>query len=58
MLLSKASIPQSAHEFCISYTGIFTQLEALEIFKLPTQEETGFASVTAQKKVDSAKQLK
>lgn len=51
MLLSKASNPQSAHEYYISYTGIFTQLEALEIFKLPTQEETGFAFVTAQKRL-------
>lgn len=56
MLLSKASNPQSAHEFCISYTGIFTQLEALEIFKLPTQEETAIAFVAAQKKkVNAAK---
>lgn len=56
MLLSKASNPQSAHEFCISYTGIFTQLEALEIFKLPTQEETAIAFVAAhKKKVNAAK---
>ena len=39
MLLSKASNPQSAHEFCISYTGILTQLEALEISSYPLKKK-------------------